>query len=170
VEPPNLHFGTVDFERESVAAALARLPFRPDGPAVFAWLGVTMYLTRAAIDVTWRAVCSVAARGSEIVFDFYHPDALSETAPPIVRTLLARTRALGEPIITGIDPDYWAPSWKRRGGHSSNTWMLPRFTGVTSRCAPTPTGSFLSHTWPALGLSDCGAVRDACEPAQCLAR
>jgi methyltransferase (TIGR00027 family) len=56
VEPPNLHFGTVDFERESVAAALGRLPFRPDGPAVFAWLGVTMYLTRAAIDVTWRAV------------------------------------------------------------------------------------------------------------------
>jgi methyltransferase (TIGR00027 family) len=104
VEPPNLHFGTVDFERESVAAALGRLPFRPDGPAIFAWLGVTMYLTRAAIEETWRAVCSVAARGSEMVFDFYQPDALSETAPPIVRTLLARTRALGEPIITGIDP------------------------------------------------------------------
>ena len=64
-EPSNLHFGPVNFERESVADALARLPFRPDRPAVFAWLGVTMYLTRTAIE---------------------------------------RARAIGEPIITGLDP------------------------------------------------------------------
>ena len=103
-EPPNLHFGTVDFERESVATALGRLPFQPDQPAVFAWLGVTMYLTRAAIEGTWRTMRSVAARGSELVFDFIHPDALSETAPPPVRKLLERVRAVGEPIITGLDP------------------------------------------------------------------
>ena len=103
-DPPNLHFGPVDFERESVAAALGRLPFRPDRPAVFAWLGVTMYLTRAAIEATWRALRSVAARGSELVFDFIHPDALSETAPPPVRKILERVRAVGEPIITGLDP------------------------------------------------------------------
>jgi methyltransferase (TIGR00027 family) len=103
-DPPNLHFGTVDFERESVAAALGRLPFQPDRPAVFAWLGVTMYLTRAAIEGTWRAMRSIAARGSELVFDFIHPDALSETAPPPTRKALERARAVGEPIITGRDP------------------------------------------------------------------
>ena len=102
--PPNLHFGTVDFERESVAAALCRLPFRPDRRAVFAWLGVTPYLTRAAIGGTWRAMRSVAARGSELVFDFIHPDALSETAPPAVRKTLERVRSMGEPVIMGIDP------------------------------------------------------------------
>ena len=103
-DPPNLHFGTVDFERESVAEALERLSFRSDRPAVFAWLGVTPYLTLGAIEGTWRAMRSVAARGSELVFDFLHPDGLSETAPPSVRAMLARTRAVGEPIITGIDP------------------------------------------------------------------
>ena len=102
--PPNLHFGVVDFERESVAEALGRLPFRFDQPAVFAWLGVTMYLTRAAVEGTWRAMRSVAARGSELVFDFIHPDALSDAAPPSVRKTLERTRAMGEPIITGLDP------------------------------------------------------------------
>src|SRR5262249_37948506 len=60
-DPPNLHFGTVDFERESVAEALGRLPFHAERPAIFAWLGVTMYLTRAAIEGTWRALRSVAA-------------------------------------------------------------------------------------------------------------
>jgi methyltransferase (TIGR00027 family) len=103
-DPPNLHFGTVDFERESVAEALGRLPFRRDRPAVFAWLGVTMYLTRTAIEGAWRAMRSVAAPGSELVFDFIHPDALADSAPPSVRTLLERTRAVGEPIITGLDP------------------------------------------------------------------
>jgi methyltransferase (TIGR00027 family) len=100
-EPSNLHFGPVDFERESVADTLARLPFRPDRPAVFAWLGVTMYLTGTAIEATWRTLGSVAARGSEVVFDFIHPDVLSA---PGAQKRLARARAVGEPIITGLDP------------------------------------------------------------------
>jgi methyltransferase (TIGR00027 family) len=100
-EPSNLHFGSVDFERESVADVLARLPFRPDRPAVFAWLGVTMYLTRTAIEATWRALATVAARGSEVVFDFIHPGALSG---PAARPRLERARAIGEPIMTGLDP------------------------------------------------------------------
>ena len=103
-DPPNLHFGTVDFERESVADALGRLPFRPDRPVVFAWLGVTMYLTAAAVDATWRAMRGVAARGSELVFDFLHADALSDTAPPGVRRVLERVRAVGEPVLSGLDP------------------------------------------------------------------
>jgi methyltransferase (TIGR00027 family) len=103
-DPPNLHFGAVDFERESVADALARLPFRTDRPAFFAWLGVTMYLTRPAIRATWRAIRAAAAAESELVFDFLHPDAFASDAPAGVRTLLERTRALGEPITTPLDP------------------------------------------------------------------
>jgi methyltransferase (TIGR00027 family) len=103
-EPPNLHFGAVDFERESVATALGRLPFRLDQPAVFAWLGVTMYLTRAAIEATWRAMRNVAAPGSELVFDFIHPDALSDTPSLPMRKTLERARGIGEPIITALNP------------------------------------------------------------------
>ena len=103
-DPPNLHFGVVDFERESVADALARLPFRAEQPAVFAWLGVTMYLTRTAIEGTWRALRTVAARDSELVFDFIHPQAFSSSASEQGRRILERTRAIGEPIITGLDP------------------------------------------------------------------
>jgi methyltransferase (TIGR00027 family) len=103
-DPPNLHFGVVDFERESVAEALGRLPFRTEQPAIFAWLGVTMYLTRAAIDDMWRAVRTVAASGSELIFDFIHPQALSGAGSERGRKMLERARAVGEPIITGLDP------------------------------------------------------------------
>ncbi|HVO27335.1 MAG TPA: class I SAM-dependent methyltransferase [Candidatus Margulisiibacteriota bacterium] len=103
-EPANLHFGTVDFERENIAEALGRLPFRRNAPTFFAWLGVTMYLTGAAVEETWRAMRSVAAPGSELVFDFIHPDVLSENAPLPRRRTLERARAVGEPMITGLDP------------------------------------------------------------------
>lgn len=102
--PPGLHFGSVDFERESVADALRRLPFRVDRPALFAWLGVTMYLTRDAIAATWHALREVAAPGSELVLDFlWRTPGTPET--PGGRELLARTRAAGEPIISALDPD-----------------------------------------------------------------
>jgi methyltransferase (TIGR00027 family) len=102
-EPPNLHFSAIDFEREGVAEALGRLPFRVDQPAVFAWLGVTMYLTRAAIDGTWRGLRSVAAAGSELVFDFIHRESLSGTAAASARRLLDRLRAIGELMIAGLN-------------------------------------------------------------------
>ncbi len=103
-EPPNLHFGAVDFERESVADALGRLPFRSDRPAVFAWLGVTMYLTQVAVGATWRAMREVAVLGSELVFDFILPDGAAETVSPIRKKVRERTRAAGEAIVTGLDP------------------------------------------------------------------
>jgi methyltransferase (TIGR00027 family) len=115
LEPPNLHFGAVDFERESAADVLARLPFRAERPAFFAWLGVTMYLTRPAIDATWRALRTVAARESELVFDFLHPDAFAPDAPAGVRRLLDRTRALGEPITTSLDPARLAADLRAAG-------------------------------------------------------
>jgi methyltransferase (TIGR00027 family) len=115
-EPPNLQFGAVDFEREGVAEALDRLPFRRDQPAVFTWLGVTMYLTQAAIDVTWRALRGVAAQGSELVFDFIYRASLSATDAAAAGRLRDRARAVGEPIISALDPatlgaDLQATGW-----------------------------------------------------------
>jgi methyltransferase (TIGR00027 family) len=103
-EPPNLRFGAVDFERERVGDALRRLAFRAAEPAVFAWLGVTMYLTRAAIDGTWRALRAVAAGGSELVFDFLRARPASEPVPAGAQRVLDRARAAGEPMIGALDP------------------------------------------------------------------
>lgn len=102
--PPNLHFAAVDFERERLADALARVPFRRDQPSVFAWLGVTMYLSRAAIESTWRDLESAAAPGSELVFDFIHRAAFHEPATEAERRSADRLRAAGEPIISMLDP------------------------------------------------------------------
>src|SRR5262249_12061091 len=141
-DPPNLHFGVVDFEREGIAEALGRLPFHPDQPAVFAWLGVTMYLTPVAIESTWRSGRSVAARGGELAFDSIHPAALPGGRPARGR---GRWASRSSPDST---PPPWAPSGNQPGGRCSSSCTPPRSTGATSRHAPTATGRDRWDIWP----------------------
>jgi methyltransferase (TIGR00027 family) len=70
--PPQLRFAPCDFERSSVSDALAAAGFAPGAPAFISWLGVTQYLSAAAINDTlrWAAGCGP---GLEIVLTFVVP-------------------------------------------------------------------------------------------------
>ena len=68
--PDSLVYVPVDFERESLAERLAANGFRADEPAFFSWLGVTMYLSREAIQETLRFVAQAKVSRSGIVFDY----------------------------------------------------------------------------------------------------
>jgi methyltransferase (TIGR00027 family) len=48
--PKNAAFAGIDFEHETLHAALLRHHVRMDEPTFFSWLGVTMYLKENAID------------------------------------------------------------------------------------------------------------------------
>jgi methyltransferase (TIGR00027 family) len=103
--PPNLHFCPTDFERDSVASALARSPHDPGTPTFFSWPGVTMYLTREAVSATLKSIRTVAAADSEIVMDYFDSAVfLPENQSPAVRTLFTRAQNFGEPFIFGFDP------------------------------------------------------------------
>jgi methyltransferase (TIGR00027 family) len=79
--PPNVTFGSVNFEAESLIDGLNRHGVDFDVPTVFSWLGVTMYLTEPAIDATLRTVLSFAG-GSEIVLTFASRDSQPITYAP----------------------------------------------------------------------------------------
>jgi methyltransferase (TIGR00027 family) len=96
--PPCLTFAPVDFESETLAGALRAAGLRTDEPAFFSWLGVTVYLTHAAVMETLRYVASTPAAGSEIVFSFVPPHAGSRSG------IGHRTASLGEPWVTFFDP------------------------------------------------------------------
>jgi methyltransferase (TIGR00027 family) len=113
--PSNVAFGSVNFEAESVADAFRRLGVSFDAPTVFSWLGVTMYLTEAAIDATLNAAMSFP-RGSEIVLTFASretenlPDgpAASSTSTDDLETratLASIVAGIGEPWITYYEPE-----------------------------------------------------------------
>lgn len=103
--PPNLTFAPVDFEQTGLAQGLADAGFDAAQPACFSWLGVSMYLTDAAIMGTLRLIAGLPA-GSRIAFDFRLSPALQNPVERAVGKLVAqRVAAEGEPFLSDFDPD-----------------------------------------------------------------
>jgi methyltransferase (TIGR00027 family) len=96
-------YAGIDFERETLDAALDRTGFDRGAPAVFAWLGVVPYLTGEAIAATLRSAGALA--GSELVFDYAEPP---EAAPAHHAAAIAerhqRLAEMGEPILSTFTP------------------------------------------------------------------
>jgi methyltransferase (TIGR00027 family) len=100
--PDSVHFIAADLSQESVAAALARSPFKRQ-PTFFSWLGVTMYLTRKANLATLQSVASSAPAGSELVFTYLDERVFQATSQDFYE-LQQTVAALGEPFLSGFDP------------------------------------------------------------------
>jgi methyltransferase (TIGR00027 family) len=113
--PPNLTLVPVDFERDGLPAALARAGFDAAAGAVFAWLGVTMYLTRPAIDTTLAFIAS-ASRGGGVAFDYsLDRTLLTPTQQAIFDRLAERVAAAGEPWLTTFVPEALAADLRAFG-------------------------------------------------------
>ena len=103
-EPLNLAFAPVDFERETLEDGLRGAGFDFDAPAAFAWIGVTMYLTSAAITSTLRDVAS-SAPGSRLVMTYNLPDdAVDEFSRRVTGSMRALVTNAGEPFISLFTP------------------------------------------------------------------
>jgi methyltransferase (TIGR00027 family) len=104
--PSSTHLIPADLSIEDLASVLNRSLPNISEPVFFSWLGVTMYLPKAANLSTLRALSSTAAPGSELVFEyvdqrFFDPGTKlsgSELA------LLQAVAALGEPWVCGFNP------------------------------------------------------------------
>jgi methyltransferase (TIGR00027 family) len=101
--PDSVHFVASDLSIESVAAALSRSSFRKDLGAFFSWLGVSMYLTRAANIATLRSIARCALPGSELVLTYIDERLLGSQSENFV-ALQERLASLGEPFLSGFDP------------------------------------------------------------------
>lgn len=99
--PDNVVFTGVDFEKESLEEGLVRSGIRSDEPTFFSWLGVTVYLTEAAIDLTLRCMAKYP-RGSEAVISFRQQPSgrLSESS-----RLADRVSEMGEPFVSHFTPE-----------------------------------------------------------------
>jgi methyltransferase (TIGR00027 family) len=83
--PPQLRFTPCDFERSSMANALAVAGFVPEAPAFISWLGVTQYLSVASISDTLRWAAGCAPR-SEVVLTFIVPGPEAERERSLLAT------------------------------------------------------------------------------------
>jgi methyltransferase (TIGR00027 family) len=114
VVPENVIFGSIDFDREELADSLASYGVDLSEPTFFSWLGVTMYLSEAAVFGVLRDVARFP-RGSEIVFTF----APTATGDGVIDEALQRfaelAASVNEPWRTYFDPDDLASRVRAEG-------------------------------------------------------
>jgi methyltransferase (TIGR00027 family) len=102
--PVDLVFAPIDFEKSTVNEALREAGMDFSKPAFFSWLGVTMYLTRDALEGTFRMVGSMPAQ-SEIVFDYMiDPSLAPPAAHPVIEAIMRRAEDAGEPWRSFFHP------------------------------------------------------------------
>ncbi len=101
---PHVVFAQCDFERQSFVAALAAAGFDAAAPAFFLWLGVTPYLSEAAILASFAAIAALPG-GAEVAFDYANPSQTIDD--PLTRAtheeLARRVAEAGEPLRTFFD-------------------------------------------------------------------
>lgn len=98
--PATLHLVPADLSHEQLGDALARSTFRPTEPTLFAWLGVTQYLTREANLGTLRGIADCSNSGSELVFTYVDQRELSP--PAGIEQWTAPSRFCGSAGALGI--------------------------------------------------------------------
>jgi len=103
--PPNVTYVPVNFERQDLAAELARAGLDSSAPTFFSWLGVTMYLTREPIRDTLRFVVGAMGSTGGIAFDYAEPPRWYRPLQAMGYWFMARRVArAGEPFRSLLKP------------------------------------------------------------------
>lgn len=96
----NVHFVSVDFEKERMAEKLLASGFDPEKKSFFSILGVTYYLTLNVFTETLSQIAEISSPGSALVFDY--PQRTGKF-PERVKKLSEITALLGEEMRGGYD-------------------------------------------------------------------
>lgn len=109
--PHNLTFAATDFTRETLGDVLGRLAIAPDDSVYFSWLGVSMYLSEAAVDATLAAMAKVSEH-VRLTMTFKQP--LREEIAGDVK-MMKLVASIGEPFTYLLAPDEMAAKLSQHG-------------------------------------------------------
>ncbi len=161
--PASLTFVPLDFEGQSLGGALEAAGFARENPALFSWLGVTMYLDRLAVLDTLSSIGSGAAPGTAVVFDFIVPPTSVRDAATRARyeALAERVAALGEPWRSYFEPHELDAALRRSGFAHVEDWDSAAlnaryFAGRADRLEVVPTAHLIKAQ--VIGLVRAGAT------------
>lgn len=105
----------IDFERDTLEKRLVSAGFDRSVATFFVWEGVSMYLTRDAVNHTLASLARLAPAGSAIAFDAWFlldDPGLRATWHRLSANLL---HLLGEPVTFSLHPDDAGPFLARQG-------------------------------------------------------
>ena len=103
-QPSSVRLVPVDFERDDLAAELAKHGYRADWSTFFIWEGVTQYLTEDAVRATFEYLRS-AAPGSRLVFTYDRKDFFDGRNLYGAKSLYRRVRVKRQVWLFGMLPE-----------------------------------------------------------------
>ena len=112
IDTSHVTFLPIDFFRQSAADVLTAGGFDPGQPALFLWEGVTMYLSKAAIEATLQSLRSVSAPGSYLMCELFSSYLLTAEgrADPLLIPYWRTVSRSGEPYQgPQLDPEQMRP-------------------------------------------------------------
>ena len=102
--PPSLTYVPFDFTKYKLSEVLADNGFEANRPAVFAWLGVAMYLEPQDVNDTLSYIAGLPSRTS-VIFDYARPpDSYPMVARLVYQQILTRLEQAGEPWRSFFEP------------------------------------------------------------------
>ncbi|MGO4293229.1 class I SAM-dependent methyltransferase [Chitinophaga sp. RAB17] len=146
--PSWLHFVSVDFEISSWWKQLIKAGFDTSKPAVVACAGVSLYLTKEAVQATLRQIATLPA-GSTLAIAFYLPlELLDEVDQPLQQIANKGAAAAGTPFISFFTPAEMQEMALQAGFKaievvSTETLAQRYFMGRTDRFSPASGENFL---------------------------
>lgn len=141
-----------DFERDDLARTALEGGVDPSRPCLLVWLGVSYYLTPAAVRRTLADIASFSAPGSRLVWDYMDRSVIDGTSPyASARNAAAAVARRGEPYVFGLDGEgcervcaeagfelvdhVRIPGLAERYGPSAGTWSgTDDYMGVVTAC------------------------------------
>ncbi len=100
--PKNTTFVSIDFEKEKMVDVLIKSGFNPEIPTFFSILGVTYYLSLYTFEQSIKDISSLAANGSEVIYDYPDETTFSKKAAGRVQFLTKFTENCGEKMKHGF--------------------------------------------------------------------
>lgn len=113
--PPSMSFVPVDFESDKLEEKL-KMAGVVSGPAVYSWLGVTMYLRPETVMKTLADIARMHGPGTTVVFDYVPDDsALGFMQKALRRLQQMRFGRMGEPWVGFFNPERLSADLKKLG-------------------------------------------------------
>lgn len=100
IESSHVRFVEVDFSDGDWINSLLATDYDPERKTIFLWEGVTLYLSKRAVEATLRALMGNAASGSVVIADIYAERFVKLTRNKVISWSLELT---GEEIVFGLD-------------------------------------------------------------------
>lgn len=137
-----------DFEHDAPRERLVEAGFDPGRRCLVVWLGVTFYLTRAAIERTLGDLAALCAAGSLLLLDYGEPGIVDGTSVwPGSRRGTRLVARFGEPYRSGFTPDQ-IETLLRTNGFAAHEHL--RLSDLAARYAPRAGAWCSLDDWPGL--------------------